>query len=83
MFHGIKFAICSGKRCPVLGYTHLPFVVSFLISQRLGKLFWLLLLWVMRWLGLGEWGGFGMSWGLLWWEKRSSGLAFHTMASLA
>lgn len=63
MFLGIKFAICFGKRCHILGYAHLPFVVSFLTSQRLGKLLRLLLLWVTRWLGPGEWGGFGTLWG--------------------
>lgn len=83
MFHGIKFAICSGKICHILGYTHLPSVFSFLISQRLGKLFWLLLLWVTRWLGLEEWGGFSTSWGLVWCERRISGLAFLTTVSFA
>lgn len=54
----------------------LPFPLPFPLCQNLGELFWLLLLWLMRWLGRGEWDAFGVSWGLIWWEMRSSGLAF-------
>lgn len=75
-FHGIKFAVCSEKRHHVLGCTHLPFVFLFVMGQNMGKLFWLLLLCFMRWLGLWKWDAFGLSRRLVWWERRSSVLAF-------